>query len=324
MLSNFPCALNSLLEILFLSFAKFVSMLDRLLEARNLGPDLVEAALNFVKSVIALCLPLTCIFDTGLELALPGDDFLEAILTLRKLPIRFVRQVIERRRAQREQFSNCAPFLSLVLAVAFGCSCLAVEMLDDIHQAVEVFLRVLNTVRRFPTTLLVLRDTGRFLEKHAHLFRLGLDQPRNHALLDNRIASRPEPRAQEYARDVLAPALGAIQKICRDTVTAHFSADRDLRVLGVLALERRLRIVEQQLDRGCTDRFPRARSVEDDVRNRVAAQPAGRAFAHHPAYRIDHVRLATAVRPDDTDKGARECDGCGVDEGFETGELDFA
>jgi hypothetical protein len=47
-----------------------------------------------------------------------------------------------------------------------------------------------------------------------------------------------------------------------------------------------------------------------------------RGLAEHPAHRIDDVRFAAAVGPDDADELAGSGDAGGVDERFETGEID--
>src|SRR5690606_6043532 len=179
-------------------------------------------------------------------------------------------------------------------------------------------------VLRLAPPLLVFGDARRLFEEDAHLFRLRLDQARDHPLLDDRVAPRPEARAEEHTRDVLAPAARAVQEIIRGAVAGHFPANRDLRVLRVLPLERRLGIVEQELHRGSADRLARARPVEDDVRDRIATQATRRALAHHPAHRVDHIRLAAAVRADDADEVAWEGNDGGVYEGFKAGELDLA
>jgi hypothetical protein len=46
-------------------------------------------------------------------------------------------------------------------------------------------------------------------------------------------------------------------------------------------------------------RRPAHRAGEDHVVHLAAAQPPRRGLAHHPAQRLDEVRLSAAVRPDD-------------------------
>ncbi len=49
----------------------------------------------------------------------------------------------------------------------------------------------------------------------------------------------------------------------------------------------------------------------------------GGELAHDPPYGIDDVRLAAAVRTDDTGEVTGKADLSGIDEGFEAGELDL-
>ena len=194
-----------------------------------------------------------------------GDRRFEFRLAFLELCSRIRTAIIEVLGSQREQLGGRAAFLFLVAPVAFGGLRLAVEVLDlllnlveHIQQAIEILFRVLDAVRGLATALLVLGDTRGLLDEDTHLLGLGLDQARNHALLDNRVAARPEARAEKYARDVFTAALGAIQEVAGDAISGHFAANRDLGVFGVLAFERRLAVVEQQLDRCGADGLARA------------------------------------------------------------------
>ena len=72
---------------------------------------------------------------------------------------------------------------SFQLAVTLGCLRLAVQVLDlfldlleEVLQPVEVLFRMLDAVRGFPASFLVLRNAGRFFEKYTDLLRLRLDR----------------------------------------------------------------------------------------------------------------------------------------------------
>src|SRR5256885_10640812 len=169
---------------------------------------------------------------------------------------------------------------------------------------------------------LVARDTGRLLDEGAHVLAPGGDDARDHALLDDGVAARAKPRAEEQVGDVLAPATHAIDEVRRGVVTRHLALERDLAVAGVGAADLAVRVVEQQFHGSRADRLARGRAVEHHVRHVVAAQMLGGQFAHHPAYGVDDVRLAAAVRADDTGEITREADLCGIDEGLEAGQLD--
>ena len=62
-----------------------------------------------------------------------------------------------------------------------------------------------SAVLGLAAALLVLGDARGLLEEHAQLLGLGLDDARDHALLDDRVGARPEARAEEDVGDV-APA----------------------------------------------------------------------------------------------------------------------
>jgi hypothetical protein len=171
--------------------------------------------------------------------------------------------------------------------------------------------------------LLVLGDAGRLFEEGAQLFGARFDHARDHTLLDDRVAARAEPGAEEQLGDVLAAAACAIQEVGRGPVARHDAFQRDLRVARVLAGKLAVRVVEHQLDRGRADRLARAGAVEDDVCHRVPAQVFRGDLAHHPADGVDDVGLAATVRTDDADQVAGEIDGRRIDEGLETGQLDL-
>ncbi len=106
-------------------------------------------------------------------------------------------------------------------------------------------------------------------------------------------------------------------------VAAQLTTHGDLVVLGVGPGRPALAVVEHQLHRRLAHRFARRRAVEDDIRHLVAAQGLGRRFPHHPAYGIDDVRLATAVRSDHAHQVGRHRYRRGVHERLEAGELDM-
>ena len=99
---------------------------------------------------------------------------------------------------------------------------------------------------------------------------------------------------------------------------------RDLVVRREAAAGPAIQIVEDQLDAGAAHRLARSRTVEYDVRHGGAAQAARRNLAHHPADRVDDVRLPASVRPDDADDVAGKLDGGGIDEGLEAREPNLA
>ena len=171
------------------------------------------------------------------------------------------------------------------------------------------------------TAILVARDTRRFLDEGAHVFGPCFDQARNHALLDDRVAARTEAGAEKQVRDVLSAALGAIDEVGRVAVPRYEALQRDFRIAGIGSRELAVAVVEDQFDRPASDRLAAARPIEDDVGHRVATQVLRGNLAHHPADRIDDVRLAAAIRADDASQVAGKRNSGGIDERLETGEF---
>src|SRR5690606_30876698 len=293
-------------------------------------PHAVVLALNRVQRLVALADLVAQVLGALVRLSLRRHGALESLAFLRELLVlrRHLRaQCLE---AQREQLGGHAALLGLQLLVAGGGLRLPLEVVQllvhlfpEIRQALEVLSGVPDTMLRLPAALLIFGDSGGFLEKGAQLVRLRLDQARDHALLDDRIAVRAESRAEQDVRNILATAAAAVQKILRLAVARDDASNRHLCIVGVRARDRLVAVVENELDARLADRLACARAVEDHVRHRVAAQRLRRAFAEHPADGINDVGFAATVRADNAHQIARELDRSRIDEGLETGELDL-
>ena len=199
---------------------------------------------------------------------------------------------------------------------------LFVDFLAHVVEAFEVFARRLDAALGFLAPLLVLGDARGFFEMPAQFVGMRGNDLRDHALLDDRIAARTEAGAEKQIGDVAAAAARAVEEILRHAVAAGQTLDRNFVVLGVLADDETVGIVEDQLDLRRADRLASRRTREDHVGQCVAAQAAGRAFAHDPADRVDNVGLAAAVRTDDAGHVRGQMQNGRIDEGFETGQLD--
>ena len=268
--------------------------------------------------------------DLRLERALLGEGGLQREIALVEDHLARTRLALDLAQPQREQLGVHLPLFLLQYLVAPRGGRLALQVaqlfLDFVAQvgeAREVLAGVRDTRLGLLAALLVARDARRFLEERAHLVGFRLDDARDHVLLDDRVAARAEARAEEQLRDVLAAAADAVQEIGRLPVARDDALQRHLGVAGVLTTELAVRVVEHEFDRRLPDRLARARAVEDDVGHRVAAQVLRRDLAHHPAHRVDDVRLAAAVGTDHADQAARETDRGRVHEGLEAGQLDL-
>ena len=123
--------------------------------------------------------------------------------------------------------------------------------------ALEVLARVGDARLGLLAALLVARDAGGLLDEGAHVIGARLDDARDHALLDDRVAARAEAGAEEQIGDVLAAAASAVDEVGRAAVARHLALQRDLGVAGVGAADLAVGIVEHQLDRGRADGLAR-------------------------------------------------------------------
>ncbi len=82
------------------------------------------------------------------------------------------------------------------------------------------------------------------------------------------------------------------------------------------------RVVEGERHLGEVAGRAAAGAAEDDVVHLAAAHALRRVLAHHPAQRLDEVRLAAAVRPDDAGQAGLDRKLGLVDEGFEAAEFE--
>ena len=200
---------------------------------------------------------------------------------------------------------------------------LLVDFFTNIGETLEILASVLDAVLRLAPALFVLRDASCLFEERSQLFGLGLDETRDHALLDDGVPVRTDAGAEQDVRDVLATAARAVDEVAGSAVARHDTLQRDLRVARVGPGNLAIAVVEDEFDGCIADGLPGAGAVEDDVGHRIAAQVAGRQFAHDPTHGIDHVRFAAAVGAHHAGEVGREQNGGRVDERLETGQLDL-
>jgi len=173
---------------------------------------------------------------------------------------------------QRQQLGAAAPLLGLEFLVPLRRPRLALQVLEmtlkllaQIAQALEVLQGPAHAVFRLPTAFLVFGYSRRLLDKDAQFLRARLDQAGDHALLYNRVAARPQPRAQENIGDIAAPAAGAVEVILRLALAADLAFDADLPKARVLATDLAVAVVKDQLDGRLPHGLPVDRAVEDDI-----------------------------------------------------------
>ncbi len=172
---------------------------------------------------------------------------------------------------------------------------LGAELAADIFDAVQVAAGVRKPELGLAAALAILRHTRRFLEKDADLLRLGLDNARDGALLDDGVRAPAQTGAEEDVGDIASPHVLIVDVVGRVAIALEHALDDDFAVLRPRAACLAEAVVEMHLDAGAARRLALAGAVEDDVLHGLAAQMPRRGFAQHPAHRVDDVRLAAAI-----------------------------
>ena len=105
----------------------------------------------------------------------------------------------------------------------------------------------------------------------------------------------------------------------RASLAAALDPPDDLDLRAIVEGERRIAaaVVEGQRDFGDVAGRSCRRPGEDHIIHFAAAQASGRGFTHHPTQRLDQVRFAATIRPDDSGEARLERQLRRVDKGFE-------
>ena len=200
---------------------------------------------------------------------------------------------------------------------------LTAQFRADIFDARQVFTRVGQTAFGFLAPFLVFGHASSFFQKHAQLVGARFDDARDRSLADDGIGARPQAGAQKEVGHVLAADMQIINVVLGLPAARELPLDGKLGVLGPLTSSTAERIVKHQFDRRTRHRLASARTIEDDILHRLAAQFRSLRFAEHPAHGVDYVRFAAAVRTDNADELPRQGNGRRIDKGFETGKFEF-
>ena len=134
----------------------------------------------------------------------------------------------------------------------------------------QIFFGVRQAIFGVLTSFLVARHAGRFFQKHAQLFGLGLDDARDHALLNHRISSRPEASAKEHVKNIAPTNRLIVQVVAGADIPLHDALDGELGVLAPLTSCTTAAVIEHQLDARARNRFAIATTIENDVIHRFA------------------------------------------------------
>ena len=200
---------------------------------------------------------------------------------------------------------------------------LARQFLPDVVHAQQIVAGAFEPHFRLPAALAVFRNPRRLLQENAQFLGLGLDHPRYHPLLDDRVGTPAQPCAEENVRDVPPPHVQVVDVVGRVAIALQHAPDRNLGVTRPLAGGLAQAVVENEFDARAIHRLAFARAVEQHVLHRFTPQVTRRCLAEHPAHGVDHVGLAASVGADDAHEAPGNRDACGIDERLETREIDL-
>ena len=190
-------------------------------------------------------------------------------------------------------------------AVAHGLAGLALEpidllgeLADHVLEAGEVLLGGAQPQLGLVAAGVQAGNAGGFFQHAAALLGLGLDDLADAALVDEGGRARAGRGVGEQDLDVAGAHFAAVDAIGRALLA--LDAARDFERLFAVELGRRgaIGIVDRHRDFGVVARRPVVVAGEDDVVHVGGAHGLVRGLAHHPAQRLDQVRLAAAVRAD--------------------------
>ena len=175
------------------------------------------------------------------------------------------------------------------LALLLQRACLAGQLTEDIIDTNQVGLLALELLHGSHFAVLVLHNTGRFIEQFPALLRLAVQNLFNLSLSDQRIAFLADSGVKEQFLDILHPDCGSIDQILRLSGTVQPPCDSHFFVID---RKRMIRIIQSDRDIGIAKRPAHSGAGKNDILHGPAAQLPGGLFSQNPADRVRDIRLA--------------------------------
>jgi hypothetical protein len=172
---------------------------------------------------------------------------------------------------------------------------LPLDLAQDVGQAQQVLLGLVQLADGLALVGLVLGDAAGFLEHLAAVFGTRAQDAVDAALLHQRVGVGADAGVHEQALDVLQAAGRLVDEVLAFPGAEHAAGHGDLvEAQG----QRRLAIGQRHADLGHAERLGGVGAVEDHVLHLGPAHGLGALFAQDPADGVRDVALAAAVGPD--------------------------
>ncbi len=202
------------------------------LEPGYIGVGPVEFALGRVQQIADRVMIAARLLEIALDFAQPRRfrfEFDRAALDLARMALGFgfglvaaqQRQQVLLLRAFRGEFVVAACDFGLLLQLLD----LYAELLAYIADARQVVAGIGKAVLGLAPALLVLRHAGGLFQEYAQFLGLGLDDARDHPLLDDGVGAWAEARAEEDVVHVAATHVGVVDEIGRFAVPLQHPLD---------------------------------------------------------------------------------------------------
>ena len=165
----------------------------------------------------------------------------------------------------------------------------AIELLQDVIQALDILQRALKLLVRLVLAGAELDDAGGLLKDLAAILGFAGQDLINAALADDGVALLADAGIAEQINDVAQTAGRTVEEVLALAVAVDAAGHHDLRVLhGELAVL----VIEDQRHFAVGQRLTLLGAVEDDVRHGRTAQRLRTLLTQHPAHCVADIALA--------------------------------
>src|SRR5690625_3803353 len=182
-------------------------VLNGLLDAGYVRPDGIVAALHGVKLILQFRVLNPAFLNLGVFVDLIGNKRLHfqfqiansALLALGLLGQLAILEPLQLR-LKKTLFLFVRRVFLCRLGLALQAAQLPLQLVPNVRQPLQVLHGAAHTVLRVAAALFVFGDARSLFDIGPQVFRLGLNQPRNHSLLNNGITTWAQTGAQEEDR----------------------------------------------------------------------------------------------------------------------------